>query len=35
MRNGVAGDWKDHFDDEARAHFDDRVGDLAQRLGYE
>ena len=34
MRKGVAGDWKNHFDTETMAYFQEKTGDLVQRLGY-
>lgn len=34
LRKGVAGDWKNHFDEEALAHFDAVAGDLVDVLGY-
>ncbi|MBN1680158.1 MAG: sulfotransferase domain-containing protein [Anaerolineae bacterium] len=33
-RKGVAGDWRNHFDNALLAQFDEITGDLAQRLGY-
>jgi hypothetical protein len=34
-RKGVAGDWKNHFDERLAAWFDERTDHLAARLGYE
>lgn len=34
LRKGVAGDWKNHFDDAALAHFNAVAGDLVEALGY-
>ncbi|NND02659.1 MAG: sulfotransferase [Acidimicrobiia bacterium] len=34
LRKGVAGDWKNHFDDEALAYFNNVAGDLVELLGY-
>jgi hypothetical protein len=33
-RKGVAGDWKNFFDDEVLAHFNSVAGDTTRRLGY-
>lgn len=33
-RKGVIGDWREHFDDAARAAFEQSAGDLASQLGY-
>lgn len=34
-RKGVAGDWKNHFNDSHKAAFKDRFGDILVKLGYE
>lgn len=34
LRRGVAGDWRAHFSDAARAAFDRHAGDMLRRLGY-
>ena len=34
-RKGVAGDWVNHFDDELRALYDERIGDFLIEFGYE
>lgn len=34
-RKGVAGDWKNHFDDKVGRHFSEVTGDLIEVLGYE
>lgn len=34
IRKGIAGDWKNHFDEETQRVFDEVVGDLPARLGY-
>jgi hypothetical protein len=33
-RKGVAGDWVNHFTPEVAAAFEERFGDLPQKLGY-
>jgi hypothetical protein len=33
-RKGLAGDWKNYFDDALTAHFSYITGDLVERLGY-
>lgn len=35
FRKGVAGDWKNHFDESAQEEFDRVTGDLISTLGYE
>lgn len=34
FRKGVAGDWRNHFDERTEAHFRERTGDLVEELGY-
>jgi hypothetical protein len=34
-RKGIAGDWKNHFDDEEKRVFKEVAGDMLVRLGYE
>jgi hypothetical protein len=34
-RKGVAGDWRNHFDDGVQRHFREVTGDLVEVLGYE
>lgn len=34
-RKGVAGDWRNHFDDAIQRHFREVTGDLVEALGYE
>lgn len=34
LRKGVAGDWKNHFDEDSLAHFHAVAGDLVEVLGY-
>ncbi|MGC4022149.1 MAG: sulfotransferase domain-containing protein [Cyclobacteriaceae bacterium] len=34
-RNGLAGDWKNHFNEQHKKRFKDLFGDLLVRLGYE
>ncbi len=34
-RKGVAGDWRNHLNDEHLAYFKERFGDLVEQLGYE
>ena len=35
MRKGVVGDWRNHFDEAARATFHEHAGDLLTQLGYD
>ena len=34
LRKGVAGDWRNHFSDEAEAVFERHAGEALRRLGY-
>lgn len=34
-RKGIAGDWRNHFDDVVERHFRETTGDLVEVLGYE
>ncbi len=34
-RKGVAGDWRNHFDDSVQRHFREVTGDLVEVLGYQ